>query len=74
MLLDNLTDRGNFPILSNLVEHNLLQFSADNMNIIEETLDGQGTVHAAQVIVFQRGIPRRRRGYDWDLVGHSRYQ
>ena len=59
-VLDNLTKRGNIPIPPNLVEGRFLQFSADNIDIIEETLDGQGTFHATQVISFQRGIPRGR--------------
>ena len=59
-VLDNLTERGNFQIPPNLVEEKFLQFSADNIDIIEETLDGQENFHSALVIGFQRGIPRRR--------------
>ena len=36
----------------------ILSVSADNIDIIEETLDGKGIFHATQMVAFQRGITR----------------
>ena len=50
-------ENGNFPVPPNLLEGKFLQFAADNIDIIEETLDGKGTFHATQMVAFQRGEP-----------------
>ncbi|XP_033099106.1 uncharacterized protein LOC117102801 isoform X1 [Anneissia japonica] len=46
----------NTIIPSNLTKNQFFQFAADNIDIIEETLDGTGTFHATQMVVHQRGI------------------
>ena len=43
------------PIPANIRPNHYFQFSADNIDIIEETLDGQGTFHATQTAAFQGG-------------------
>ena len=40
---------------SNLVENQFVQFAADNIDIIEDVLDGKGTFHATQCAAFQHG-------------------
>ena len=32
------------------------QFAADNIDILEETLDGKETFHAIQMVIYQRGV------------------
>ena len=49
----------NTPIPENLVNGQFLQFAADNIDILEETLDGKGTFHATQMAVFQYGPPKQ---------------
>ena len=44
--LAKLIQNGNFPILVHLLEGKFIQFAADNIDIIEKTLDGKGTFHA----------------------------
>ena len=36
-----------------LLEGNFVKFAADNIGIIEETLDGKETFHATQMAAFQ---------------------
>ena len=57
---DKFMKYGNFPVPPNLLEGKVLQFAADNIDIIEETLDGKGTFHATQMVAFQRGEPTGR--------------
>ncbi|KAK4885392.1 hypothetical protein RN001_001663 [Aquatica leii] len=40
-----------------LVPNKLVQFAADNIDILEETLDKGPTFHATQMIAFQQGPP-----------------
>ena len=56
-ILDKFMENGNFPVPPNLLEGKVLQFAADNIDIIEETLDSKGTFHATQMVAFQRGEP-----------------
>lgn len=42
-----------FP--TQLVPQRLIQFAADNINILEETLDKSPTFHATQMVAFQQG-------------------
>ena len=46
---------GNMLVPSNLVENQFVQFAADNIDIIEDVLDGKGTFHATQCAAFQHG-------------------
>ena len=56
-ILDKFMENGNFPVPPNLLEDKVLQFAADNIDIIEETLDSKGTFHATHMVAFQRGDP-----------------
>ena len=49
------SENENVPIPSNLKANKFFQFAADNIDIIEATLDGMGTFHATQMVTFQRG-------------------
>lgn len=42
-------------VSSNLTPGNFVQYAADNIDILEKTLDGKGTFHATQMAVFQNG-------------------
>lgn len=53
--LKHFEDHNNTPIPSNLTFNKFCQYAADNIDIIEETLDGMGTFHATQMVVYQRG-------------------
>ncbi len=61
----------------NLVKLKFVQFAADNIDIIEETIDGKGTFHATQIAAFQRGPaeevhqPKPLDGSDRNLQGMS---
>ncbi len=54
--LDQYSENGNMPIPTNIAPGHFFQFSADNIDIIEETLDGRGTFHATQMVAFQRAV------------------
>lgn len=41
---------------SNLVHNKFTQFAVDNIDIIEDVLDGKGTFHATQCAAFQCGV------------------
>ena len=55
--LERYVENGNVhvPIPSNLEANKFIQFAADNIDIIEKNLDGRGTLHATQMLAFQRG-------------------
>ena len=53
--LQSFEDNGNVSVPLNIEPGKFVQFSADNIDIIEETLDGKGTFHATQMVAFQRG-------------------
>lgn len=44
-----------------MVPNRFLQFAADNIDIIEETLDGKDTFHATQIAVFQRNTDEKEK-------------
>lgn len=56
--LQHFADSNNTPVPSNMSSNKFCQYAADNIDIIEETLDGMGTFHATQMVVYQRGIPQ----------------
>ena len=53
--VDLFEQNGNLFIPENINPSRFLQFAADNIDIIEETLDGKGTFHGTQMAIFQRG-------------------
>ena len=57
--MDKRIQNGNFPV--HLLEGKFIQFAADNIDIIEEIIDGKGTSHATQMVAFQRGEPTGQR-------------
>ena len=59
--LQKFADSNNTPIPSNVSLNKFCQYAADNIDIIEETLDGMGTFHATQMVVYQRGLPQRQQ-------------
>ncbi len=67
----------NLFVPDNLVKLKFVQFAADNIDIIEETIDGKGTFHATQIAAFQRGPaeevhqPKPLDGSDRNLQGMS---
>lgn len=42
----------------NLAPNRFVHYAADNIDILEDTLDGRQTFHATQVVAFQEGPPR----------------
>lgn len=42
-------------IPSNIVANKFIHYTADNIDILDETLDGKNTFHATQMAVWQRG-------------------
>ena len=57
--LQSFVDNDNVSVPLNIEPNKFFQFSADNIDIIEETLDGKGTFHATQMVAFQRGTTRK---------------
>ena len=53
--LQSFVDNDNVSVPLNREPNKFFQFSADNKDIIEETLDGKGTFHATQMVAFQKG-------------------
>ena len=53
--LERFKANNNTYIPETLVPDRFIQFAADNLDLLEETLDGKGTFHVTQMIVFQRG-------------------
>ena len=50
----NLCDENDYaPMECNLKSEHFVHFAADNIDIIEETLDGKGTFHATQIVAYQ---------------------
>ena len=39
----------------NLVANKFIHFTADNIDVLDETLDGKNTFHATQMATWQRG-------------------
>ena len=53
--LEDFHANGKISIPSNIVSGRFFQFAADNIDVIENTLDGKRTFHATQMLMFQRG-------------------
>ena len=53
--LDQRSENNDVTVPSNLTPGKFFQFAADNIDLIEETLDGMGTFHVTQMVTFQRG-------------------
>ena len=53
-VIDDLENNEYVPIPTKLNRNSFFQFAADNIDILEETLDGKDTFHATQMVVFQR--------------------
>jgi len=39
----------------NIVKNNFIHYTCDNIDILDETLDGKNTFHATQMAAWQRG-------------------
>ena len=59
--LTRFSANGNIFVPETLVPERFVQFAADNLDILEETLDGKGTFHVTQMAAFQRGPPNKER-------------
>lgn len=70
--LDELKSNNNIPIPSNIGHGRFFQFAADNIDLIEETLDGKGTFHATQMIAIQRGSNTGERVNDELPIGQTK--
>ena len=53
--LNSLDEESGTVIAPNLVQGNFVHFSADNIDILDETMDGKNTFHARQIAAWQRG-------------------
>ena len=49
--VEKFAEHDNTPIPSNIEHGKFCQYAADNIAIIEEILDGMGTLHATQMVV-----------------------
>ncbi len=55
--LIKLVANDNTPVPDNLESNRCVQFAADNLDMQETTVDGQGSFHVTQMCAFQRGPP-----------------
>lgn len=49
-----------------------MQFAADNLDILEETLDGRGTFHVTQMAAYQRGPKNEQHSLENTSTGRSK--
>ena len=56
--LEKYKEHDNIFIPTNIQAGHFAQYAADNIDILEETLDGKNTFHATQMVVWQRGPTR----------------
>ena len=56
--LNSLDEETGTVIPLNISSGPFLHFTADNIDILDETLDGKNTFHATQMAVWQRGTPQ----------------
>ena len=70
--LKHFETNNNTPIPSNILPNTFCQYAADNIDIIEETLDGMGTFHATQMVVYQRGTIQHHHQDEELPVGKSK--
>ena len=56
-------DRDEVVVPSNIMQGVFTQVAADNLNLIEETIDGQNTTHATSIVLLQRNQfgPKNKR-------------
>ena len=54
-MVEKFKANGNIFVPSELVSDRFVHFAGDNLDIIEETLDGKGTFHVTSMAAFQRG-------------------
>ncbi|MES9882794.1 MAG: hypothetical protein ABW185_18150, partial [Sedimenticola sp.] len=52
--IETMAANDDVPMPVNIEPGQFVQFAADNIDIIEETLDGKETFHATQMVAFQR--------------------
>ena len=69
--LSRYADNDNTFIPQNMVPGRFVQFSADNFDLMEETLDGKGTFHVTQMVAFQRG-PKQEIGDTNSIIGRNK--
>ena len=55
MFLTSLDPDTGTVVPPNLSPGNFIHFSADNIDILDETMDGKNTFHATQIAAWQRG-------------------
>ena len=53
--LSRFEQNGNVVVPPNLVRERFTQYAADNIDVLEDTLDGTESFHATQIAAFQRG-------------------
>ena len=59
-LLCRYAENDNIFIPQSMIPGRFVQFSADNFDLLEETLDGKDPLHVTQMVAFQRGKKNRR--------------
>ena len=69
--LQSFVDNANVSVPLNIAPIKFFQFSADNKDIIKETLYDKGTFHATQMVAFQKG-PTRKVTLDFSICKEKR--
>ena len=70
--LEVLKSNDNIPIPTRIEHGSFVQFAADNIDLIEETLDGKGTFHATQMIAIQRSTNTQLQDDDELPIGKAK--
>jgi len=59
--VEKFAEHNNTLILSNIEHGKFCQYAADNIDLVKETLDGMGTFHATQMVVYQRVSSQKQK-------------
>lgn len=59
-ILERFAQNGNVYVPDNIVKERMIHCSCDNIDVLEATLDGKNTFHCTQMMVWQRGPPRKQ--------------
>ena len=70
--LEVLKSNDNIQIPTRIEHDSFVQFAADNIDLIEETLDGKGTFHATQMIAIQRSTNTQLQDDDELPIGKAK--
>ena len=70
--IERFLSNNNVFVPQNTQKGKFIQFAGDNLDIIEETIDGKGTFHVTQMAMFQRGPIEEKHLPDRTVINRSK--